>query len=119
MLQHVGPQPLIEPESLTSEKDWIDAGRRVFEQVDHMHLRTFDPKFVEAARRGESAFPGKDGTARNLRWVPTKDGVALSFPNCSQSPPAANAGRNPLSGALRLLPFPWKRPHGRIHRNHR
>ena len=28
-------------------------------------------------------FPGKDGTARNLRWVPTKDGVALSFPNCS------------------------------------
>src|SRR5436305_1312661 len=83
MLQHVGPKPLIEPEKLISEADWIEAGRIVFEEADHIHLRTLNPKFVSAARSGESVMAGTDGIARNLRWVPTKDGVALSFPNCA------------------------------------
>ena len=83
MLNRIGPKPLIEPEDLKTEADWIDAGRRVFEESDHLHLRTSDPKFIDAARRGESIFPRADGTAANLRWVPTRDGVALSFPNCS------------------------------------
>ena len=83
MLNTIGPKPMIEPEKLKSEADWLAAGRVVFEQMDHIHLRTYDPKFIEAARRGESAFPRSDGTAANLRWVPTKDGVALTFPNCS------------------------------------
>ena len=82
-MNRVGPKPLIEPEKLKTETDWIDAGRRVFEESDHLHLRTLDSKFIEAARRGESIFPRADGTAANLRWVPTKDGVALSFSNCS------------------------------------
>src|SRR6266849_5478910 len=43
MLQRVGPQSMIEPEKLKTEADWIEAGRRVFEQADQMHLRTFDP----------------------------------------------------------------------------
>jgi hypothetical protein len=30
MLQRVGPQPLIEPEKLKNEADWIEVGRRVF-----------------------------------------------------------------------------------------
>ena len=34
MLQHVGPKPLIEPEKLKIEADWIEAGRRVFEELD-------------------------------------------------------------------------------------
>jgi hypothetical protein len=25
------------------------AGRTVFEEMDHVHLRTYDPKFIEAA----------------------------------------------------------------------
>src|SRR5437773_11953636 len=29
MLQHVGPKPLIEPEKLKTEADWIEAGRKV------------------------------------------------------------------------------------------
>lgn len=83
MLNTIGPKPMIEPERLRSEGDWIAAGRNVFEQMDHIHLRTYDPKLIEAARRGDSAFPRSDGTAANLRWVPTREGVALAFPNCA------------------------------------
>src|SRR5215467_11697470 len=49
MLQNVGPKPLIEPEKLKNEADWIEAGRRVFDEIDHLPLRTFDPKFITAA----------------------------------------------------------------------
>jgi hypothetical protein len=85
MLQKVGPKPLIEPENLRSQTDWIAAGRRVFEEADHLHLRTLDPKFIAAARSRETyegMEPAPDGTVTDLRWVPTKEGVALGFPNC-------------------------------------
>lgn len=72
MLNRIGPKPLIEPEALRTEADWIEAGRTVFFEGDHLHLRTLDPKFIAAARRGESIFPGPDGIVRNLRWVPTE-----------------------------------------------
>src|SRR5215475_7174873 len=32
MLQRVGPQQLIEPEKLKTEAEWVEAGRRVFEE---------------------------------------------------------------------------------------
>ena len=88
MLQHVGPKPLIEPEKLKTEANWIDAGRRVFEEVDDLQLRTLDPKLVEAARtlatfQAVKAYPLADGTVNSMRWVPTKQGVALSVSNCS------------------------------------
>ncbi len=83
MLSRIGPKPMIQPEQLRSEEDWIEAGRTVFQQMDHLHLRTFDPAFVDAVRRGDYIVPLPDGTAANARWVPTKDGVALAFPNCS------------------------------------
>src|SRR5215831_14458736 len=86
MLERVGPQPLIEPEKLKNEADWSEAGRRVFEEADHLHLRTLDPKLVAAARSLETfknAEPLADGTVPSMRWVPTKNGVALSFSNCS------------------------------------
>ena len=88
MLQHVGPKPLIEPETLTTETDWIQAGRRVFDEVDNLHLRTLDPTFISAARNREAlehtlARPLPDGTVFGARWVPTTRGVALSFSNCS------------------------------------
>jgi len=83
MLQHIGPQPLIEPEKLKSEADWIEAGRRVFEEADHLHLRTLDATLIAAARNPET-FPQAlpDGTVF-ARWVPTSQGVALSFANCA------------------------------------
>src|SRR5437868_14008695 len=85
MLQHVGPKPLIEPEKLKTEADWIEAGRRVFDEGDTIHVRTFDPKFIAAAR-GSDGFGRRlppDGISTDLRWVPTKDGVALSVLNCA------------------------------------
>src|SRR5260370_42617535 len=50
MLQHIGPKPLIEPEKLHDNADWIEAGRKVFDEADHLHLRTLDAKFIDAAR---------------------------------------------------------------------
>jgi hypothetical protein len=86
MLQRVGPQPLIEPERLRSEADWIAAGRTVFDEADHLHLRTLDPALIAAARspdtfKGAEALP--NGTVPSMRWIPTKNGVALGFSNCS------------------------------------
>ncbi len=86
MLQKIGPQPLIQPEMLKTETDWIEAGRMVFEQADFLHLRTFDPKFIAEARSQEKLAgirPLKDGTLVGLRWVPTQRGVALTSANCS------------------------------------
>ena len=87
MLQRVGPQPLIETEKLKTEADWIEAGRRVFEEADDIHLRTYDPKFIAEVRdrpllEGARASPSPDSRLFGVRWVPTKQGVALTFANC-------------------------------------
>ena len=86
MLQGVGPQPLIEPGKLKTEADWIVAGQRVFDEADDLHLRTYSPELISAAR-SIKAFEGRqplpDGTTSDLRWVPTKNGVALSVSNCT------------------------------------
>src|SRR5215472_3822741 len=79
MLQHVGPKPLIEPERMKTEADWIKAGRRVFDELDHIPLRTFDPKFITAARSRETFDSAKieplpDGTIFGMRWTPTAKG---------------------------------------------
>jgi mono/diheme cytochrome c family protein len=88
MLQRVGPQPMIEPEKLKTETGWIDAGRRIFEEADQFHERVFDPKLIALARRTETfdqahTQPLPDGTLYFLRWVPTKQGLALSLGNCN------------------------------------
>ncbi|MFB3923591.1 MAG: hypothetical protein ACE145_17850 [Terriglobia bacterium] len=87
MLQRVGPKPLIEPDKLQSQSDWIEAGRIVFEDLDDLHLRTYDPKIIAAARSREAfeaigTQPYSDGTLDGIRWVPTKQGVALSVGGC-------------------------------------
>jgi mono/diheme cytochrome c family protein len=83
MIRTVGPQPLMEPESLRTRQDWIRAGERVFR--DSVVLRTFDPKLIAMARdaRTLDVVPLPDGTVNALRWVPTAQGVALGFANCS------------------------------------
>jgi hypothetical protein len=83
MLQTIGPKPLVEPETLKSREDWVRAGARVFR--DSVVLRTFDPKLVAMARDSQSlrVEPLPDGTVSTLRWLPTKNGVALGFANCS------------------------------------
>lgn len=87
-LQSIGPKPLVEADALNAEDDWTATGRRVFDELDHFHLRTYDPKFIAAARSLETfqqpgVKPLPDGTVFGMRWVPTTQGVALSFSNCS------------------------------------
>ena len=92
MLQQIGPKPLIEPVKLKTEADWVEAGRIIFEELDDFHLRTFDPKLIVTARSREGVFGSStqppaglvppDGITADLRWVPTKQGVALSMVNC-------------------------------------
>jgi hypothetical protein len=75
MLQRIGPKPLIEPVKLKTEADWIEAGRRVFQDADHIQLRTFDPQFIALAR--------DEKALRERAPDGTEHGVALTFPNCS------------------------------------
>lgn len=119
-IQHVGPQSLIETEQLESKADWIAAGKRVF--FDSVVLRTFDPGVIAMARDRDAmqalrAGPLPDGTINGLRWLPTPDGVALGFTNCSAchllylpdntAVPGAssfaipNSFRNGIGGAIR------------------
>src|SRR4030095_5477250 len=53
MLQHIGPQPLIEPKSLRTEADWIEAGRRVFEKASTPQLTILDPEIIARFRNRE------------------------------------------------------------------
>ena len=120
MVQRIGPKPLIEVNKLKTQADWIEAGQRVFDEADLLHLRTFDPKFIAMVRSpetlaGERALP--DGTVFGMRWVPTARGVALTFPNCTQchlayqqngtripgAPSFAN-GSSRTSGRVRIAP---------------
>jgi len=85
MLHRVGPKPLIEPGKLKSQADWVEAGRRVFDEADFIHMRTYDPRYVREVRSPNQA-PARiapDGTMPGMRWVPTERGVALTFLNCS------------------------------------
>src|SRR5579884_1433032 len=104
MLQHLGPKPLIEPEKLKTEADWIEAGRRVFDEADHIHLRTFDPKLIAIAR-DPATYKGKkplaDGTASDIRWVPTPDGLALGIRDCSACHTRYREDRTAIPGAPR------------------
>src|SRR5664279_4268143 len=67
MLQHIAPKPLIEPEQLKSEADWIEAGRGVFYEPDNLHLRTLDPKFITAARTRETFEKSMPSPCRSAR----------------------------------------------------
>ncbi len=70
-----GPQPLIEPHKLTSEADWIDAGRRVFEQLDSEVTRTDDPVVIEHFSSAESVDRYRDSNHDVL----TRDGIILDY----------------------------------------
>jgi hypothetical protein len=99
---------LIEPEKLKTEADWTEAGRRVFQEFDSELLRTFDPQFIALVRDPNrldelATDPLPDGTLNGLRWVPTKLGVALTFPSCSGCHTAFQQDGSPtglVSGAL-------------------
>jgi len=74
-----GPRPMVEPEKLVTERDWIEAGRRVFDELDLPVFRTDDPRVFKLLRDREAmakdgALMTKDGMLLALRWVVEKDG---------------------------------------------
>ena len=73
-LQELGPQPLIDTRELKTEADWISAGKRVFDEIDFLHLRTLDPKYINEARNAPQGRVLADGTIFGARWVPTNTG---------------------------------------------
>jgi hypothetical protein len=84
-----GCQPLIEPEKLKTERDWIEAGRRVFEGLDFPVTRTEDPRIfkylddVEAVKKGGDMVT-RDGIIPSIRWLVDRDGkLKLSLADCS------------------------------------
>ena len=113
MLQKIGPKPLIDASQLRTRHDWIDAGQAVFEQVDHLSLRSYDPKVISAVRSPEFLkklpYVSPNGTLRLLRWVPTERGLAIGHTNCGSchireeidgtrvnGPPARGEAANPI-----------------------
>src|SRR5689334_11466123 len=77
-----GPQPLIEPENLATEADWIEAGRRVFEQLDSAISRSDDPVVIgyisdaaaiDAHSDGVHDAMTPDGVLLDYRWVVDAD----------------------------------------------
>jgi mono/diheme cytochrome c family protein len=88
-----GPQPLIEPDKLTTRAAWIDAGRRVFEELDTPVSRTADPAviahFTDAAaidryRDATHDAITADGILPDYRWIVGQDGVLrLGLASCA------------------------------------
>lgn len=88
-----GPQPLIEPEKPRTKADWIEAGRRVFEELDTAITRTDDPSviahFTDVAvidqyRDATHDAPTRDGIILEYRWVVDYDGkLKISMASCS------------------------------------
>ena len=84
-----GAQRIIEPERLKTERDWIEAGRRVFEGLDFPVTRTDDPRLLEflgdpkLVRQGGDKIT-KDGIIPAIRWVVDNDGkLKVSLADCS------------------------------------
>jgi hypothetical protein len=87
-----GPKPLIEPAKLETEADWIEVGKRVFEELDTADSRTDDPAviahFTDAAaidkyRDAYHDTMTKDGVLLDYRWVVDRDKkLKLSFWSC-------------------------------------
>ncbi len=84
-----GPQRLIEPEKLKSERDWIEAGRVVFAGLDFPVTRTDDPRIMkflsdpEAVRKGGDSITNS-GIIPSLRWSIDRDGkLKIGLADCS------------------------------------
>jgi mono/diheme cytochrome c family protein len=87
MLRARKPEPLIGREART-DAQWIDSGRRVFEELDVPMFRSVDPQVLamagssaELTRLGVTA--QKDGRVLALRWVPTSKGLSLGLSDCA------------------------------------
>jgi len=92
-LKKQGPQPLIKTAMLKAESDWIEAGKRVFEELDIAISRTDDPivlsHFSDAAaidlyRDEHGDVLDRNGVILTYRWVVDTDRkLKISLSSCS------------------------------------
>jgi hypothetical protein len=88
-LKQQGAQPLLEPEKLKTEADWIEAGRRVFEEYDVPLVRTNDPRALQylqdrEALKKDGVSVTRDGVIAGIRWVVENNGeLKLGLSECS------------------------------------
>src|SRR5262249_50487248 len=93
LLRSYGPRPLIEPAALKTRADWVEAGRRVFEELDTATSRTADPAVlaafsdaanIDAGRDPKHDAMDKNGVLLDFRWVVDRDGtLKASFSSCA------------------------------------
>ncbi|MBZ5617297.1 MAG: hypothetical protein LAQ69_01000 [Acidobacteriia bacterium] len=114
-LNSIGPKPLVEPGKLKTERDWIEAGRRVFEELDFVASRRYDTELIRKLRSRayvaeRSIEPLPDGTMPYIRWVVTQKGVAIALRECAgchlRWAPGPAPGGKPYHGAPENMPFP-------------
>ena len=84
-----GPKPMIEPARLKTEKDWIEAGRIVFESLDIPVTRSNDPQLFKYLRdreaiKRDNLDVSKDGIIPIFRYVVDNSGeVKVGLSECS------------------------------------
>lgn len=88
-LKKQGPQPMIEPAKLNTDRDWIEAGRHIFEGLDFPVTRTGDPRIFkylgdrEAIKKDEAEVT-RDGVILGMRYVVDKDGkLKVGLADCA------------------------------------
>jgi hypothetical protein len=88
-LRKRGAQPMLEVGKARTREEWIEAGQRVFDELDVIQVRTSDFRVVEYVRSREALkkYPPrmtKDGQLFDYRWVVDKGGeLKLSNRECS------------------------------------
>jgi hypothetical protein len=88
-LRKRGPQPLIELGKARTREGWIEAGQRVWEELDLPQVRTTDFRIVDYVRSREALkkYPARmtrDGELYDFRWVVDTTGeLKLSVRECS------------------------------------
>jgi hypothetical protein len=109
MLAAKKPEPLVAPGART-EAEWIDIGRRVFDEMDVPFFRSTDPQMIAIARSADAlgrrrVRAQKDGRLFGVRWIPTSKGLALSVSDCSFCHTRAMPDGSLLNGAPFNQPF--------------
>ena len=106
-----GSAPMIEPAKLKTEKDWIEAGRIVFESLDIPITRSNDPQMFkylhdrEAIKR-DNLDVSKDGIIPIFRYVVDNSGeVKVGLAECSSCHTRKMADGTLLRGAQGNLNF--------------
>jgi hypothetical protein len=103
------PEPLA-PAGARTAAQWIDIGKRVFEEMDVPAFRSTDPQMIAIARSADAMGSRgvrvqKDGRVFGLRWVPTSRGLALGTSDCSFCHTRAMPDGSLLNGAPFNFPF--------------